>query len=247
MQRVPDSAHSFNLRRPGSARHPVRALGPALASTALLLGALTGCAAGPGAGSSTGVESGSSASSGAAEGAASGAGGGAGTLDIPEDGVCDEGDDVSITEHGAEVVLTGPCGTVSISGSGVNANIESAESVEVTGKGASLLGDSWGAVQVSAEGATLNVTEIEDFSTSAAGTTLINQRVGVARFDGHGATLNGVDAERAVLNGNDATVILTGTLGALEVRGDGNSVSWVDGTAAADPDAGSGNVLSRQG
>lgn len=247
MQRVPNSAHSFDLRRPASARRQARLLGPVLASSALLLGALTGCAASPGAGSPTGTEPGASASSGASEGAASAAGSGAGALEIPEDGVCAEGDDVSISEHGAEVVLSGPCGTVSISGSGVHANIESAESVEITGKGASLLGDAWGAVRVSAEGATLNVTEIEEFSTSAAGTTLINQRVGVARIDGHGAMLNGVDADRAVLNGDGATVMLTGTLGALEVHGDENTVSWVDGTAAAETDAGSGNVLSCQG
>lgn len=234
------------MQRPSDSvfvRRPARVLGPLALSAALLLSGLAGCAAEPGAEPQAG--GGADAANAAAEGAGSDAG--SGWLEVAGDHLCADGESVSIAADEASAVLTGPCGTVRVDGARVQANIESAETVEVGGEGATILGDAWGSATVTAPGVSLNVTEVEDFTTSAPGTTLTNQRVGSVRIDGQGAVLNGVEATSAVLNGDGATVLLSGSLGSLEIHGNGNSVSWVGGAESAVVDAGSGNTLDRRG
>ncbi|MCD1572646.1 hypothetical protein [Agromyces mediolanus] len=170
----------------------------------------------------------------------------AGGRDLSEGGSCVDGEDIVIAAAGSSAVVDGPCGTVTISGADFGGNIESAESVEVFGANASVLGAEWGEARVLADGVTLNVDSVQRLVTEAAGTHLTTQRAGeiVIDGDGDGATVNGGEAERVMLNANDATVVLTAITGALEVHGDRNIVNWTSGVEAPTADTGAENVYT---
>ncbi|GLU91289.1 hypothetical protein [Agromyces sp. NBRC 114283] len=168
----------------------------------------------------------------------------AGGRDLSEGGSCVDGEDIVIAAAGSSAVVDGPCGTVTISGADFGGNIESAESVEVSGANASVLGAEWGEALVLADGVTLNVDSVQRLVTEAAGTHLTTQRAGELVIDGDGATVNGDEAERVMLNANDATVVLTAITGALEVHGDRNTVNWTSGVEAPTADTGAENVYT---
>lgn len=168
----------------------------------------------------------------------------AGGRDLSEGGSCVDGEDIVIAAAGSSAVVDGPCGTVTISGADFGGNIESAESVEVSGANASVLGAEWGEARVLADGVTLNVDSVQRLVTEAAGTHLTTQRAGELVIDGDGATVNGGEAERVMLNANDATVVLTAITGALEVHGDRNTVNWTSGVEAPTADTGAENVYT---
>lgn len=168
----------------------------------------------------------------------------AGGRDLSEGGSCVDGEDIVIAAAGSSAVVDGPCGTVTISGADFGGNIESAESVEVSGANASVLGAEWGEARVLADGVTLNVDSVQRLVTEAAGTHLTTQRAGELVIDGDGATVNGDEAERVMLNANDATVVLTAITGALEVHGDRNTVNWTSGVEAPTADTGAENVYT---
>lgn len=168
----------------------------------------------------------------------------AGGRDLSEGGSCVDGEDIVIAAAGSSAVVDGPCGTVTISGADFGGNIESAESVEVSGANASVLGAGWGEARVLADGVTLNVDSVQRLVTEAAGTHLTTQRAGELVIDGDGATVNGDEAERVMLNANDATVVLTAITGALEVHGDRNIVNWTSGVEAPTADTGAENVYT---
>lgn len=211
------------------------AAGAGLLALALVLTACAGAApsAGPAAGEQT-------APSDAAANDTPQAGG----RDLSEGGSCVDGEDIVIAAAGSSAVVDGPCGTVTISGADFGGNIESAESVEVSGANASVLGAEWGEARVLADGVTLNVDSVQRLVTEAAGTHLTTQRAGELVIDGDGATVNGGEAERVMLNANDATVVLTAITGALEVHGDRNIVNWTSGVEAPTADTGAENVYT---
>lgn len=212
------------------------AAGAGVLALALVLTACAGAApsAGPAAGEQT-------APSDAAANDTPQAGGG---RDLSEGGSCVDGEDIVIAAAGSSAVVDGPCGAVTISGADFGGNIESAESVEVSGANASVLGAEWGKARVLADGVTLNVDSVQRLVTEAAGTHLTTQRAGELVIDGDGATVNGGEAERVMLNANDATVVLTAITGALEVHGERNIVNWTSGVEAPTADTGAENVYT---
>ncbi|GGR28984.1 hypothetical protein GCM10010196_23570 [Agromyces mediolanus] len=213
------------------------AAGAGVLAVALLLTACAGAApsAGPAAGEQTAP--GDAAASDAPQAAGSG-------RDLSEGGSCVGGEDIVIAADGSSAVVDGPCGTVTITGADFGGNIESAESVEVSGANASVLGTEWGEARVLADGVTLNVDSLQRLVTEAAGTHLTTQRAGELVIDGDGATVNGGEAERVALNASDATVVLTAITGALEVHGDRNIVNWATGVEAPTADTGAENVYT---
>lgn len=213
------------------------AAGAGVLALALMLTACAGAApsAGPAAGEQTAPSD--AAASDTPQSAGSG-------RDLSEGGSCVDGEDIVIAAAGSSAVIDGPCGAVTISGADFGGNIESAESVEVSGANASVLGAEWGEARVLADGVTLNVDSVQRLVTEAAGTHLTTQRAGELVIDGDGATVNGDEAERVMLNANDATVVLTAITGALEVHGDRNTVNWTSGVEAPTADTGAENVYT---
>ena len=225
--------------------HPVRSSRARTAGLlicgALLVFGFAGCAPEPG---DTGPGSGAGRDAGTGAGSEAGAGAGALT-DLSNGGECRDGQDVTIAMDDASAVLSGSCGRVEITGNDVRANIDAAAAVVLRGDGITVLGERFERAEALGANGTLNVDDLGEVTVEGDGATVINQRAESIRVLGSAATLNGTDVERLSLDGRDARVVLTGELGALELHGDDNRVSWRSGVRKPDVDTGSGNAYER--
>ncbi|MFD6056164.1 hypothetical protein [Agromyces sp. NPDC060279] len=202
---------------------------------------LTGCAgAAPSAGAGSAGQTAAADDATASEAAAAGEG-----RDLSQGGSCVDGEDIVIAAAASTAVVDGPCGTVTITGADFAGNIDSAETVEISGPNASVLGAEWGEVRVLAEGVTLNVDSVQRLVTEAAATHLTNVSAGELVIEADGATINGGEVVRLMLDANDATAVLTRISETLEVHGDRNTVNWNEGVEAPAADTGADNVYTR--
>ncbi|MDR2281330.1 MAG: hypothetical protein LBE07_10815 [Gordonia sp. (in: high G+C Gram-positive bacteria)] len=169
---------------------------------------------------------------------------GAGSLrDLSAGGMCEARESVTIGTSGASPVITGDCGSITVTGDKVSGNIETAGAVVVKGAEVSLLGVEWGSVTVSGAGVGLNVDHIGTLRASGDRLHVTNRTLGTVALDGDAATLNTNKIDDLTVVGDRSTVVVTGPIGRLSVRGDDNSFNW-DGGAEA-PAAGSGNTYTR--
>lgn len=164
--------------------------------------------------------------------------------DLSTGGNCTEGENIVIEADEATPVIEGQCGTVQITGNGVRGNIAQADTVEVTGSNATILGTQWGTADVKGEGVTLNVDELAKLESQAKGTHLTGKRVDEVILGADDASVNAVDAKVLKIDGNNATVLLDEISEAFEVHGDNNTVNWSSGLEAPSVDTGSGNTYT---
>ncbi|WP_336791462.1 hypothetical protein [Gordonia malaquae] len=169
---------------------------------------------------------------------------GAGSLrDLSAGGICEARESVTIGTSGASPIIAGDCGSITVTGNKVSGNIETAGSVVVKGADVTLLGVEWGSATVSGADVGLNVDHIGTLRASGGGLHVTNRTLGTVTLDGDAATINTDKIDDLTVAGDGSTVVVTGPILKLAVRGDDNTLSW-DGGAEA-PSAGSGNTYSR--
>ncbi|MFJ3956102.1 DUF3060 domain-containing protein [Arthrobacter sp. NPDC090010] len=169
-----------------------------------------------------------------------------GVREITTDGNCAPGENVAVTAADASAVITGDCGTVSITGANVHANIDSAKKLSVTGAGAAIIGKKWGSVETTAATVSLNADEIAELTVSGADTTVVlSAKAGKASLGGDRGSFNAHDVQDLSIAGAHNGVVLSGKLGALRVSGNDNTVNWSSGVTSPDSDTGIRNSYIR--
>ncbi|WFR83419.1 DUF3060 domain-containing protein [Arthrobacter sp. Y-9] len=169
-----------------------------------------------------------------------------GSREITADSSCAAGEDVVISAKNSSAVLTGDCGTVTLSGSDVHANIDSAKKLVVTGSGAAVIGKKWDAVETTGAKASLNADEIATLTVSGADTTVtLSRKAGKVTLGADGGSLNAHDVQALTVTGDRNTVVLSGTLSGLTVSGDTNTFNWSSGVKLPGSDTGKDNTYTR--
>ncbi|QRY63989.1 hypothetical protein JVX90_07325 [Gordonia sp. PDNC005] len=169
---------------------------------------------------------------------------GAGSLrDLSAGGVCEARESVTIGTSGASPIITGDCGSITVTGDKVSGNIETAGSVVVKGSDVTLLGVEWGSATVSGTAAGLNVDHIGTLRASGEHLHVTNRTLGTVTLDGDAAILNTDKIDDLTIAGDGSTVVVAGPIARLAVRGEGNALSWEGGADAPAP--GSGNTYNR--
>ncbi|MFK0072715.1 hypothetical protein [Arthrobacter woluwensis] len=169
-----------------------------------------------------------------------------GAREITSDGTCTEGEDVVISVKGTSAVLTGQCGTVTLSGAEVRANIDSAKKLVVTGPGSAVIGKTWDAVETTGAKASLNADTITTLTVSGADTTVtLSQKAGKVTLGADGGSLNANEVQSLAVTGDRNTVVLSGALGGLTVSGDSNTFNWSSGVKLPGSDTGKDNTYTR--
>jgi len=169
-----------------------------------------------------------------------------GSREITADGACAAGEDVTVSAQDASAVITGECGTVTISGTDVHANIDSAKKLVVTGAGAAVIGKKWDTVESTGSKSSLNADEIATLTVSGSDTTVVlSRKAGKVTLGGAGGTLNAHDVQDLTVTGDRNTVVLSGALSGLTVSGSTNTFNWSSGVKVPGSDTGKGNTYTR--
>lgn len=169
-----------------------------------------------------------------------------GSREVTTDGACTDGENVTVSAKDASTVITGDCGTITISGTDVHANIDSAKKITVTGSGAVLIGKKWDSVESTAEKTSLNADEISTLTVSGADATVVlSGKAGKITLGGSGGTFNGHDVQDLSVTGDRNAVVLSGALNALTVSGSTNTFNWSSGISVPTSDTGKGNTYTR--
>jgi len=169
-----------------------------------------------------------------------------GPREITADSTCSDGEDVVISAKSTSAVLTGQCGTVTLSGAEVRANIDSAKKLVVTGPGSAVIGKTWDAVETTGAKASLNADEISTLTVSGADTTVtLSRKAGKVTLAADGGSLNAHEVQSLAVTGDRNTVVLSGALGGLTVSGDSNTFNWSSGVRLPGSDTGKDNTYTR--
>lgn len=204
----------------------------------LLTGLFTGCS-----GSSDGARDSPKPSASATSGSAAPSGSASG--DLSAGGTCAGGEAITLATPGAQVVLNGPCGVITITGAGVRANIDQATKVEVKGDQVRLIAKTVPDLVVEGKDANLNVDLLDKVQLSGATATVVNNTSATqVTISGEAVTFNGADVGTLTLNGNKATVVLSGELTQFSVTGNENTVNWTSGAKAPTSDTGANNTYT---
>lgn len=165
--------------------------------------------------------------------------------DLSQGGTCESGESIAIGTAGAAPIVTGDCGSVTVAADDVSGNIETAESVTISGSGTMLLGERWGALSITGAGSGANVDEIVELSVSADKVHVTNTRLRSAVIEGSEVTVNTDGIDRLTVNGDRSSFIVSGPIAEFEVHGDDNVFNWGAGAEAPSSDTGSGNRYTR--
>ncbi|MFZ2239830.1 MAG: hypothetical protein WAV90_09850 [Gordonia amarae] len=170
---------------------------------------------------------------------------GSGSRDLSGGGTCSAGEDIVIATVGASPIISGDCGTISVSADKVRGNIESAAEVTISGSDVTLLGETWGTVTIEGAGSGTNVDRIDRLTLTAANTRVTGTHIGTATVDGDGGTINTDGIGTLTLNGDRSTIIVAGAIDGLEVHGSNNTVNWSEGVRRPATDTGKSNTYVR--
>ena len=98
-------------------------------------------------------------------------------------GACDDRD-IVVDQEGAQLVLTGNCSSVTVTADGVAINIETADSVTVSGSEVSVIATEVGTVDVTGDNVTINPDRVESIEIAGQYVTLITKYAGAVTVSG---------------------------------------------------------------
>ena len=98
-------------------------------------------------------------------------------------GACDDRD-IVVDQDGARIVLTGRCASVTITGTDIAVNIESSDSVDISGSEITLLAEEIGDAVVSGENVAINPDRVESIELGGQYNTLITKYAGRVSITG---------------------------------------------------------------
>lgn len=85
-----------------------------------------------------------------------------GRSDLPVLNSTCTGQDLDVDEDGSTVIMTGPCGAITVTASWVTVNVDDVERLEVAGDNVTVIAKDVGAVVVSGSGNLLNLDRVAD-------------------------------------------------------------------------------------
>ncbi|WP_199422518.1 hypothetical protein [Actinotalea solisilvae] len=85
----------------------------------------------------------------------------AGRSDLPILNATCTGQDLDVDEDGSTVIMTGPCGAITVTASWVTVNVDDVERLEVSGDNVTVIAKDVGAVVVSGSGNVLNLDRVD--------------------------------------------------------------------------------------
>lgn len=98
-------------------------------------------------------------------------------------GACDDRD-IVVDQEGAQLVLTGNCSSVTVTADGVAINIETADSVSVSGSEVSVIATEVGTVEVTGDNVTINPDRVESIEIAGQYVTLVTKYAGAVTVSG---------------------------------------------------------------
>jgi len=98
-------------------------------------------------------------------------------------GACDDRD-IVVDQEGARLVLTGNCASVTVTADDVAVNIETADSVTVSGSEVSVIATEVGTVEVTGDNVTINPDRVESIEIAGQYVTLITKYAGAVTVSG---------------------------------------------------------------
>lgn len=117
----------------------------------------------------------------------------AGSREVDGTWTCTDGENISVSTDGVAPLIDGPCGTVTITGDNVHAQIGDAGTVAVSGANADLRGQDWGTLTVTGDDSTLNVATVGTLTVTGDGNTVWADSLSSPEVTGERNTVNGED------------------------------------------------------
>lgn len=164
---------------------------------------------------------------------------------LNEGGDCG-GRDVLIDRDGANVVLGGRCGIVTVEANGASVTVDRSEAVVVTGQDIDVEGLVTGSLTVSGRSNTTAVDAVGTVEVRGNVVTVRGTRAERVQVSGSGNKIEFDDVVDVDLGGNDNHMAAE-TIGVLDVTGSNNYVDWGSGVGQPKTNTGSDNTFTGPG